>query len=145
MLMDYFSIKGHEDEAKQFAIKEIRKDSTNKSAWALLGELKMMTKDWNEAVTAYQRAVNIDSAYIEAIFNLGVCYSAGAQEQMKDNKAFTKESVNTILLKAEECFEKTRRLDPESKVVDWPKPLYQIYLLLGRKKEAEQLLSKVTN
>lgn len=116
MLMEYFASPGHENEMGLFAIDEIRKDSTNKLAWALKGESDMRVLRWNDAIAAYRKAATIDTTFVEAIFNMGICYCLLAQETKNANDA-----RNGMLF-----LEKASALDPNCYSVDWREPLAKV-------------------
>ena len=116
MLMEYFASPGHEHEMGLFANDEIKKDSTNKFAWALKGECDMRGQRWSESITAYGKAAAIDTTFVEAIFNIGICYCALAQETKNVDDA-----RNGMLF-----LEKTASLDPNCYSVDWREPLAKV-------------------
>lgn len=116
MLMEYFASPGHEHEMGLFANDEIKKDSTNKFAWALKGESDMREQRWNEAIAAYGKAAAIDTTFVEAIFNIGICYCGLAQETKNVDDA-----RNGMLF-----LEKTAGLDPNCYSVDWREPLAKV-------------------
>ncbi len=138
MLTQYFTTKGNRQQMDNFAIDEIRKDSTNKLAWAFLGETKMKQHLWAEAIHAYQRAVALDSDFVEAMYNLGICYSASAQEDEAGHEKLSPDSCVLMLHRAKAYLEQvSAHRDGQS--LDWVKPLYQVYLILGEKEKAAVL------
>lgn len=138
MLMDYFMIHGHEQEMESFAIDEANKDSTNKLAWAFLGEIKMKRKDWQSAIDAFGRATALDPDFVEALYNLGICFSAKAQSFVVVPTAILPDTCRLLLLEAQHCFERVRQ-HPDNTSLDWVKPLYQVYLMLGENEKADEL------
>lgn len=142
LLMEYFSWPGREKDMMRFADDEIRKDSTNAWAWAIKAETQMQSHLWDEAITNYRRALDMDSTIVvEVEYNIGVCYSSKAVE-LKDSckvrkRKENKEQILTIkkwLEAARDSFEIVQARDPECLVVDWRRPLYQVYYALGDKK-----------
>lgn len=85
MILEYLSSPGHQQEMVPFARDEVRKDSTNEMAWALLGETQMHDGHWDEAIDAYKRAVALSPDFVEGLYNLGVSYSAKAQILIKQD------------------------------------------------------------
>lgn len=141
-LLEYFSLPGHEREMEQFAMDETRKNPTSKHAWALLGETKMSQKDWSGAEEAYQIAISLDSIFIEAIYNKGICESAQAKRMVLNEDSANiclSDSAKKMFLKAVEDFEKAKRLDPQRKEVDWCMPLFFVYNILGDKEKAKAI------
>lgn len=164
MLVDYFSSPGHEPEFYQFAKDELRKDSTNAAAWALYGETLMRQSKWDEAIASYEKALNLNPSFVEACYNLGVCYSAKAQDVVSreteiteaENQKKTRKSRaqraedekrkkelmtkwRELIDSASKYLEQTRSLDPDRNSVDWAKPLYKIYIATGQDEKAQAL------
>lgn len=121
LLMEHFACPGHEHEMEIFADSEIKKDSTDKLAWVLKGEALMRGGKWTAAIAAYTAAVRIDSLFVEAVYNLGICYCAQAQQSKK---------VEDLEAGAG-YLEKASRLDPGGNVVGWRIPLEQANAILN--------------
>lgn len=138
MLMDYFLLHGHESDMESFAIDETNKDSTNKMAWAFLGEIKMKRKDWQSAIDAFRRATALDPDFVEAMYNLGICYSAKVRSSVDAQAAALPDTCRMMLTEARKCLETVRR-HPDNASLDWVKPLYQVYLLLEENEKADEL------
>lgn len=142
LLMEYFSWPGREEDMRRFADDEIRKDSTNAWAWAIRAETQMNQHLWDEAIANYRRALDQDSSIVvEVKYNIGVCYSSKAVE-LKDSCAVRKkkedkehaQNIKKWLEMARDCFEIVQAKDPDCLIVDWRKPLYQVYYALGDKR-----------
>ena len=151
MLMDYFTSPGHEREVVQFANDEIKKDSGNTQAWVMKGEIEMKAKHWDDAICSFKRVMAIDSSFVQAIFNTGICYSSKAiamKDSLADNKGRLSKlnlmNVRSVFTHSMIFFEKAKDLDPNMQLVDWADPLYQVYFVLGDNRKAEEmkLLSK---
>lgn len=149
MLVEYFSTPNHRCEMRTFLLNELKKDTTNKSIWALKGETEMQERQWEQAVQSFSHAVKLDTLFVQAIYNIGICYSSKAVE-MKDSIAKvrnkpSKEDLTTLrglFSKAAIYLEKVQRLDPQREIVNWATPLYQVYYVLGdkRKKNVKELM-----
>jgi len=146
LLLEHFSLPGHESEMEQFAKDETNKKPRSKEAWALLGETKMRKKNWSDAIKAYAKAIELDTTFVEAIYNKGLCLTAKAQQTLQAPSAKT-ESVPTtprlLLQEAQRDFEQVRLYDPLLKEVDWATPLYLVYKLLGENDKAEKIAPEV--
>lgn len=141
LLMEYFSQPGHHHEMREFATDEIREDPDNKLAWVLRGETFMREHEWDDAISNFKKAVKLDTAFVEAIYNIGICYSSKAVE-IKDSiqtdhkrlKSEEKDSIESLFRESAKWLEKAQTLDPERKIVDWKVPLYQVYYVLKDKR-----------
>ncbi len=146
LLLEHFTLPGHESEMEQFANNETRKYPRSKQAWALLGETRMRGKKWTDAEKAYTKAIELDTAFVEAIYNKGICQSARAQQALQDLGAKTvalPDSTTQLLRAAQRSFELVQQYDPQSKEVDWATPLYLVYKLLGENSRLEAIEPKV--
>ena len=128
-LMEYYTQAGHEQELKRFVREEVNIDTQDKKKWALYGEVEMNDRQWDKAISGFKKALAFDPDYVQVIFNCGLCYvSKGAETK---ERRWYEEGRNQL----EIC----RQKDPERKVVDWAKPLYQTYVRLGEKSKAKEL------
>ena len=151
MLIEYFQTPGHHVEFGQFVDDETRKYPDSKYVWGLKGETEMNDHHWPEAICAFKHATEIDSTFVPAIYNIGISYSMAVKEEndslMKIYKQLPKEKKQILkenLLIAEGYFEKSMRMDPEQKEVDWAVPLYQVYYALDDKR-AEEIKKLIKN
>ena len=142
MLLEYFSAPGHENEMKQFALDETRKHPENKETWALRGEIDMKDSKWDEAIRSFEKAIDIDSLYVEAIYNTAFCICSKAavlQDSLqKSKKKLSKEDVKAVKGKYEEGMKWVNlvsALDPEEKTINWKRLLEQIEKVLGKDKK----------
>lgn len=145
-LLEYFSSPGREQELEQFAKDETQKYPEDKHAWVLLGETMMRKKDWINAANAYSNAIKLDTTFVEAIYNEGICLSAQAQQGLQNTKPKTSalpDSIVKLLQEAQDDFERVSSHDPQRKEMDWATPLYLVYKLLGNTKKAEALAPEV--
>lgn len=153
LLMDYYSKPGRQEEMKKWTEEEIAKDPNNKMTWALKGEVEMNTGKWDDAIASYKKAAELDPAFVQVIFNTGVCLNQKAIEEkdkLADKKTggLTPENANkikAILADAKGYLEKAREIDPNREKVDWAYPLYQIYYNLGDKTKAAEMEKLVGN
>lgn len=146
LLLEHFSLPGHESEMEQFAKDETNKNPRSKQAWALLGETKMRNKNWDEAIKAYAKAVELDTMFVEAIYNKGICLTAKAQQALQTPSVKTDPVPTTtriLLQEAQSDFERVKLYDPQLKEVDWATPLYLVYKLLGENDKAEEMAPEV--
>lgn len=123
MLVTHYSLPANASSFKRFMEGEVMLDKNSREKWAMLGELEMRDKKWDKAVEAYKKALLLDTAFVEVVYNMGVSYY---------NMGNQKDAI--------ECFEKCRRMDAERKKVGWAHPLYAIYKELGDEEKARELL-----
>ena len=138
LLQDYY-VRANDSEAmKAWAEEETKLNANNKMAWALLGEAEMNAENWDAAINAFKKAVELDPTWTPCMFNTGICLNSKAialQDELMDKKTMNisnenLEKVKAVLREALVYLEKTRELDPEREKTNWAYPLYRIYYSL---------------
>lgn len=146
LLVEFYA-KASNDEMRAFAEEEIATDANNKTAWFLKGYADMQDEKWDAAIEDYKKTIEIDPAYIEGNFNLGVCYNSKAralQDELADKRTGTItvanfEKVKEVLAVSKGYLEKARELDPLREKCNWAYPLWQVYYALKMEKEAAEM------
>lgn len=146
LLVEFYAKAGNE-EMRAFAEEEIAADANNKTAWFLKGYADMQDEKWDAAIEDYKKTIEIDPAYIEGYFNLGVCYNSKAralQDELADKRTGTItvanfEKVKEVLAVSKVYLEKARELDPLREKCNWAYPLWQVYYALKMDKEAAEM------
>lgn len=59
LLTDFLSRPGHEGELENFAKDELAKDSLNANIWSLWGEINMRKHNWDEAIVALEKPIQL--------------------------------------------------------------------------------------
>ena len=147
LLQEYY-VRANDTEAlKAWANEETKMDANNKMAWALLGEAEMNAENWDAAITAFKKAVELDPTWTPCVFNTGICLNSKAialQDELMDKKSMNisnenLEKVKAVLKEALVYLEKTRELDPEREKTNWAYPLYRIYYSLKDQAKMKEL------
>ena len=147
LLMDYYTRANDMVALKTWAEEEIAMNDQNKMAWALKGEVLMNQSEWDAAVEAYKKAIELDPTFVQCFFNAGVCLNSKAialKDQLADKNTgkltnANADKVKAILNEAKGYMEKAKDLDPDCEKVKWAYPLYQIYYALGDKEKADEM------
>jgi tetratricopeptide (TPR) repeat protein len=147
LLMDYYTHKNDMKALGAWAEEEISMNPQNKMAWALKGEVLMNNSDWDGAVEAYKKSIEIDPEFVQCVFNAGVCLNSKAiamNDQLADKKTggLTKENaekVKVVLREAQGFLERAKELDGDQLKVKWAYPLYRIYYSLQLKDKMAEL------
>lgn len=138
LLQEYYARANDTEAMKAWAKEETALNANNKMAWALLGEAEMNSENWDAAITAFKKAVELDPTWTPCVFNTGICLNSKAialQDELMDKKTMNisnanLEKVKAVLKEALVYLEKTRELDPEREKTNWAYPLYRIYYSL---------------
>ena len=127
---------------------KLAKDPNNFTAWALKGQTLMNRNsaaenpNWDEAVEALKKAVEIDGTNPVVLTYLGFSINAKAA-LVNDNRAAQK----ALFEESMGYLEKAKELDPNREKANWAYPLYQCYYLVyaaddPRTLELEKLLKQ---
>ncbi len=147
LLMEYYTRSDDQKAMAAWAEEETSINPENKMAWALTGQVHMNAREWDAAVEAYKKAIEIDPAFIQCVFNAGVCLNGKAidlKDQLADKNTggLTKanaDKVKAILHDARQYLEQAKELDPDREKVNWAYPLYQIYYTIGDKAKSDEM------
>ena len=147
LLMEYYTRSDDQKAMAAWAEEEITINPENKMAWALTGQVHMNNREWDPAIEAYKKAIEIDNDFIQCIFNAGVCLNGKAidlKDQLADKNTggLTKanaDKVKEILNEAKSFLERSKELDPDREKVNWAYPLYQIYYSIGDKAKSDEM------
>ena len=147
LLMEYYTRSDDQKAMAAWAEEETSINPENKMAWALTGQVHMNAREWDAAVEAYKKAIEIDPSFIQCVFNAGVCLNGKAidlKDQLADKNTggLTKanaDKVKAILHDARVYLEQAKELDPDREKVNWAYPLYQIYYTIGDKAKSDEM------
>ncbi len=124
-LINYYLDAQKSDQALEYIAKAIDKDPSNQTLYFARGAIYDKKGDLELAITAYEKAVEIDSVYFDAYYNLGAVYfnkgadmikvanEIPANEQAKYDTA-VKDAFNE-LEKALPSLEKAHQIQPTEK------------------------------
>lgn len=137
---------GEKEMAAKLLDDEIAANPSNKMAWAIKGENAMNARDWDGAIEAFKKTVEIDPSFTAVWFNLGVCASSKGfdlNEKLSNNGRISTENaakVNEVLKEAVVYYEKVKELDPNRDAVpNWPYQLRMLYNALGQTDKANEI------
>jgi hypothetical protein len=138
MLLDYLSGEGHQKEMELFAIDETKKHPENKVMWTLKGEAELKNDRWNDAIDSFKHSLTIDSTFVPAVYNIGLCYVTEAKS-LREGLTINKQKLRTespikfksLLNEAKEWIIKASLLDPQQNIVEWKHILEYINKMLG--------------
>lgn len=147
-LNHYLSNKKY-DEAKNNLMLAIEKEPNNRQLYFSLGVVYQELGNTEEAVKAYQKAIEIDSEYFDAIYNLGAFYfNAGvemnnAANEIEDNNAYKakRAEAKEEFKKGLPYLEKAHELDPSD--TGAMASLQQLYALLEMTEKYQEMKAKL--
>ena len=102
--------------------------------------------DNDATLEAFRNAIRLDTTFVEAIYNKGICISAQAQQALQNIETKPQtlpDSIKALLQEARKNFEQVARLNPHVEEMDWATPLYLVYNLLGEDEKAKAIKPKV--
>lgn len=151
-LIDYYAARNQNSKAMEFADSQLAKDPNNKLYVYVKAYLYHNMKDYDNAITYYEKATQLDPSYAEAFSNLGLVYVMKAQ--VLSEKATTnvnspkykqdQEAIKSLYEKARPYYEKARQLKPDQKDL-WAQGLYRVYYWLKMGPQFEEMEKIVGN
>ena len=154
--------KGDAEKALKNLKVAVKKDTTNPEIWFAVGTNydNMMNEQENdsitrmmmeEAVNAYEKALELEPDYFKPAFNLGAIYVNRAAElqSMANNLPLSatekyekmKSEADSMLLKAMPMLEKAHKIDPND--INTMSSLKEIYARLGEKEKLQKISKKL--
>lgn len=155
-IMQFYDRPQQRYKLEYFVDKELENNPNSIVPWILKGEIAMKAERWNEAVDAYQHADEIDPGNVAVAFNTGVSLTNMAVMLDKERKERAvqllegnnsaaqpsiadEQHIKQLFTDARSYLERVKGRDPKRKKVDWVRPLYLVYTVLGDKIKAEEL------
>ncbi|SMO38561.1 Tetratricopeptide repeat-containing protein [Saccharicrinis carchari] len=151
-LINYYLNTKQNDKALDYLNKAIESDATNASYYYARGVLYDSNKDFEAAKADYQKALEYDPEYFNALYNLGVMYFNKAVEEMNlanaetDFKKFEskKKVAETTFKEAMPYFERALEVKPdEVAVLESLKTLYYRFEMMDKYKEVDEKLKSL--
>lgn len=138
-LVDYFSSSNQPQKAMEFADNMLSKEPNNPLYLYVKAYLFHNMNEYDNAITYYKKATDVDPNYAEAYSNLGLVYIMKAQQSadaasadLTDTKS--QEAVKSYYQEAKVYLEKARQLKPDVKEL-WAPGLYRVYYNLNMEPE----------
>lgn len=151
-LLSYYMMSDKKEEALKTANEFVQNAPNSKMAWYANGCLKLnVLRDYAGAQQAFQKALDIDSLFTDANYNMGISYIneiISKRDQLnldnvkKPNYLKDVETFRSYYRKALPYLEKTRELSPDKPQV-WAHGLKNVYYNLQMKdkeKEIDEIL-----
>lgn len=146
-VLAYYFNKGQFDTALAFTDEILAKDPDSRIGNYSKGLALMNNKDYQNAITFFDKAGEVDPTFSDAFYNAGVCYSNigydineklnGKKMTPAQNKIEI-EKVKAEYAKAEPYFLKVRELEP-SNSDKWASRLRTVYYILGDKAKEKEM------
>jgi tetratricopeptide (TPR) repeat protein len=136
-LINYYINTNQMDAAMDWIDKAIAQDAKNAPLWNVKGRMLENKSQFDEAIKCYEKAIELDPKFADALGNIGRIYYNEAVEELnrvnsiKDDREYRreKEKLKTKFAKAQPYFEKAHEIDPTER--DYIIALRGIYYNLG--------------
>ncbi len=147
--LNYYLQSKKFDEAKNNLLLAIEKEPDNKQLYFSLGVVYQELGNTEEAVKAYEKAIEIDPEYFDAVYNLGAFYfnngveMNNAANEIEDNKAYEakRAEAKEEFQKGLPHLEKAHQLDPAD--LGAMASLQQLYALLQMTDKYQEMKAKL--
>jgi tetratricopeptide (TPR) repeat protein len=151
-LVNFYLKKGESQAALEYLKMAKEQDPSNKTLYFVEGTLYDKLNDFENAKTAYQKAIDMDPAYFEPTFNFAALHYNRAVKMIddavleKDNKVY-EQKINAAYKELEKVvpmMEKAAELGPEDKaVLETLKNIYYRLKMTDKMEEIKQRLDKL--
>ncbi|MFT6998575.1 MAG: tetratricopeptide (TPR) repeat protein [Cryomorphaceae bacterium] len=147
--LNYYLNTEKYDEAKNNLMLAIEKEPDNKQLHFSLGVVNEKLGNTEDAVKSYEKAIEIDSEYFDAVYNLGAFYfnngveMNNAANEIEDNDAYKakRAEAKEEFTKGLPHLEKAHQLDPSD--MSAMKSLQQTYALLDMTEKYQEMKTKI--
>ncbi len=139
IIPDIYKKLGQTDKAKA-EYERMLSEHPSKNLYSSYGVVLMNSDDYPGAISAFEKALEIDPAFQNALFNLGATYQNQAAAVQKKDK---KQNVKPMVEKAVEYFEKSYTVSR----TDYLSIGYLIedYDILGNKEKSKKFMTELDN
>ncbi len=148
-LINYYLTTKQNNKALDYLNKAIESDQSNPSFYYARGVLNDNSKNFDAALADYNKCLELDSEYFNALFNLGVMYFNKGVEEMNLANAETnfkkyeakKAVAETTFKESLPFFERARSIKPnEAAVLESLKTLYYRFEMMDKYNEVDAIL-----
>jgi tetratricopeptide (TPR) repeat protein len=141
VIPDIYRRLGQTDKAKA-EYERMLAERPSKNLYAAYGVVLMKSEDYNGAIGAFEKALEIDPAYDNALFNLGAAYqniAANEQKKLKDvkDKKKLEEGTKVVLEKVSKAVNRKEYMS-----IGY---LIENYEILGNKEKSAKFLTELDN
>ncbi len=151
-LINYYLTTKQNDKALDYLNKAIESDQSNPSFYYARGVLNDNSKNFDAALVDYDKCLELDSEYFNALFNLGVMYFNKGVEEVNlandetDTKKYEakKAAAEKTFKKSLPYFERAREIRPdEAAVLESLKTLYYRFEMMDKYNDVEAKLKSL--
>ncbi len=151
-LINYYLITQQDENALNYLNKAIEKDQSNPSMFYARAALYDNQKNLEAALADYKKCLELDSAYFNALYNIGVLYFNKGVEEMNLANAETdykkyeakKEVAEKTFKEALPYFEKSLKIKPdEVAVLESLKTLYYRFEMMDKYNSIDERLKNL--
>lgn len=145
LLTEYYSSVGDKDAKNSLIASQVAANPDSKMAWALKGESDMGDSNWDGAIEAYKKSLEIDPTFIQVRFNLALCLNNKAITLKEANNGNLNDEAKALLQESIKNLNDVKKADPNREMVNWAYTLYQAYYLIGDEANAKEVEALLNN
>lgn len=135
----FYSKPQHAGEVEKILNDAIAANPNNKMAWALKGQTELYNMNYDAAIAANKKALEIDAKYTQVRFNLAASQKEKAMSIIDKAGGNMTEEAKALINEALANFNIIREQDPNHELVQWKYPLAQCYYILGDNAKYEEI------
>lgn len=140
-IVSFYSAPQYASEVDKLLDETIAAHPNSDMAWALKGQTALNNMDYDTAISANQKAIEINPKFTQVRFNLATgqrekamsIIDAAAGNVTPEAKALVNEAIANL--------NQIREEDPNHEIVQWKYPLAQCYYILGDNAKYEETMA----
>lgn len=137
----FYGAPQYANEVNTLLDETIAANPNNKMAWALKGQTALSNMDYETAIAANKKAIELDPKFIAVRFNLATAQRDKAMAIRDAANGNVTPEAKTLVDEAIANFNQIREEDPNHEIVQWKYPLAQCYYILGEQAKYEEIMA----
>lgn len=140
-IVNFYSAPQYANEVDKLLDDAIAGNPNNVMAWALKGQTALNVMDYDAAIAANKKAIDLDPTFTLVRFNLAISQKDKAMKIIDASAGNVIPEAKTLVNDALANFNKIREDDPNHELVQWKYPLAQCYYILGENAKYEEIMA----
>ena len=140
-IVTFYGAPQYAGEVNTLLDETIAANPNNKMAWALKGQTALNNMDYDAAIAANQKAVDLDPKFTQVRFNLASSQREKAMAMIDAANGNLTADAKALVDAALANLTQIREEDPNHELVQWKYPLAQCYYILGEQAKYDEIMA----
>jgi tetratricopeptide (TPR) repeat protein len=137
----FYGAPQYAGEVNKLLDETIAANPNNKMAWALKGQTALNNMDYETAITANKKAIELDPKFTQVRFNLATGQREKAMAMIDAANGNVTPEAKALVNEALANLNQIREEDPNHELVQWKYPLAQCYYILGEQAKYDEIMA----